>query len=64
MNTNDIWEKLGDLAENELFHVITKMFAVYEKKLETDPEDLESLSFFKHLDSTINETSQCNSNRR
>ncbi len=64
MNTTDIWEKLGDLAENELFHVITKLFAVYEKRLEIDPNDLESLGFFNNLENVVNETSQCNSNRR
>ena len=64
MNTNDIWEELGDLQENELFHVITKLFAVYEKKLDSNSNDPESLEFFKNLDNVVTETCQCNSNRR
>ncbi|MBU0481782.1 MAG: hypothetical protein KKG47_11855 [Proteobacteria bacterium] len=64
MNTNDIWDKLGDLSENELVHVITKLFAVYEKRLELNDKDLISLDFFNNLTNVVNETCQCNSNRR
>ena len=64
MNTNDVWEKLGDLSENELLHVITRLFAEYDKRLENNSNDPESLVFFKHLKTAVNETCQCNSNRR
>jgi len=61
---NEIWNELGSLSEDELFHVITKLFAVYEEELQRDPVSPGAQIFFKHLASAITQTSQCNSNRR
>lgn len=60
----DIWEDLGSLSENELLHVMTKLFALYESALKVDPGNKEALNFFKNLDNSITQTSACNSNRR
>lgn len=60
----DIWEDIGSLSEDELLHVMTKLFALYEAEFEKDSTNKESLNFFKNLDNAITQTSQCNSNRR
>ena len=62
--TDEIWDNLGSLSEDEMFHVITKLFAHYDNKLDHNPENAEALNFFKNLANVIAETSQCNSNRR
>jgi len=61
---NDIWGELGELPEEEAMHVITKLFALYEDRLNKNPEDQNALLFFKNLDNAISLTSQCNLNRR
>ena len=61
---NDIWEDLGSLSENELFHVMTKLFAFYENKLSNEAGNPEALQFFRNLENSITQTSECNSNRR
>lgn len=61
---DDIWDDIGSLSEAELFHVMTKLYAIYEAQLKQNPTDEESLNFFKHLDNTISQTAECNSNRR
>ncbi|MBU0730795.1 MAG: hypothetical protein KKE17_08155 [Proteobacteria bacterium] len=61
---NDIWEDLGSLAEHEMLHVMTKLFVVYEEMVKRDPANGEALNFFKHLGVVIDQTKQCNLNRR
>ena len=29
---DDIWEDIGSLSEDEMFHVITKLFDIYDNK--------------------------------
>ena len=64
MSTSEIWDALGSLPENEMVHVVTRLFALYEARLQQNPEDAGALHFFKNLDLAITETCQCNSNRR
>lgn len=61
---DDIWDDLGSLSEDELFHVLTKLHAVYEAQLKQNPGDEEARNFFQHLDNSITQTAECNSNRR
>lgn len=61
---NDIWGDLGELPEEEVMHVLTKLFAVYEEQLKRNSEDREAVQFFIHLDNAITLTSGCNLNRR
>ena len=61
---DDIWAALGSLSESELFHVITKLYALYEQELRSDPASEPAATFFNRLDTAITQTSQCNSNRR
>lgn len=64
MNTSELWDALGSLPEEEMPHVVTRLFALYEARLQQNPEDPEAWQFFRNLNLAINETCQCNSNRR
>ena len=64
MNTAESWDALGSLPENEMVHVVTRLFALYEARLQQNPDDPEALHFFNNLNRAITETCQCNSNRR
>ncbi|MEN8135570.1 MAG: hypothetical protein ABFS18_08560 [Thermodesulfobacteriota bacterium] len=61
---NDLWGDIGELSEDEMLHVITKLFAMYETELQRDPDNEEALKFFWNLDNVITQTCECNSNRR
>ena len=63
-SSNDIWADLGELPEEEVIHMMTKLFVIYEEKIKNNPEDREALNFFKNLDNSICQTNQCNLNRR
>ncbi len=62
--TGDIWEDIGSLAEEDLFHVITKLYELYEKQLVNRPDDVAAKQFFNNLDTIINQVNMCNLNRR
>ena len=64
MSTSEIWDALGGLPEEEMPHVVTRLFALYEARLQQNPDDQEALHFFSNLDLAITQTCQCNSNRR
>lgn len=64
MNTAEIWAALGALPEEEMTHVVTRLFALYESRLRQNPDNPEALRFFHDLALAITETCQCNSNRR
>lgn len=61
---NDLWEALGELAEDELYPVLTRLFTLYETMLEKNPEEASALLFFRNLDTILSQTSACNLNRR
>jgi len=63
-NTNDLWETLGDVEEDDIPHVLTKLFTIYEEKLERNPDDGAAKTFFKHLSQALTQVSECNLNRR
>ena len=63
-STNDLWEEIGSLEDDEPLHVITKLFAMYDERLKRHAEDDEAILFFRNLSVAISETSQCNLNRR
>lgn len=62
--SNEIWDELGDLPEEEAMHVLTKLFFTYETKLKANDQDLEALNFFRNLDNALEQTGRCNLNRR
>ena len=61
---SELWDALGSLPEEEMAHVVTRLFALYEARLRQNPGDAEALHFFSNLNRAVTETSQCNSNRR
>ncbi len=63
-NTNDIWEILGDVEEDDIPHVLTKLFTIYEEKLDRNPDDRAAADFFKHLSQALTQVDACNLNRR
>jgi len=64
INLNDLWEQIGSIDEEELPHVLTRLFTSYEEMLQYDPKSLEAYGFFKKLANAIAQTSECNLNRR
>jgi len=61
---DDIWEDLGELAEDELLHVLTKLFDSYYADLARDSDSPAAALFFRRLEQAVTQTSQCNLNRR
>lgn len=61
---NDLWEALGDVDEEELPHVLTKLFVMYEELLQKDPKNDEAELFFRNLDNALTLSDECNLNRR
>ena len=46
---NDLWEEIGSLQDEEFPHVLTKLFAYYEMRLQRNPRDDQALLFFRNL---------------
>ena len=61
---DELWNDLGEVAEEEIIHVVTKLFMTYEDQIKKDPHNLEAIHFFKNLANSIEQTTQCNLNRR
>ena len=61
---DDLWAELGELPDEEVINMLTKLFAMYEEILKKNPKNREALNFFRNLDISISQTSQCNLNRR
>jgi hypothetical protein len=64
MNSNDLWEALGTLEEDQALQVLTQLFARYEQHREQYPDDLASENFFQHLAVIVAQVQSCNVNRR
>jgi hypothetical protein len=61
---HEIWDALGEVPEEELLHVLTKLFFLYEEQLTRNPLDPDALNFFQRLGTALEQTMQCNLNRR
>ena len=64
INTNTIWEILGDTEEDDIPHVLTKLFTIYEEKLQRNPDNEAVIDFFRHLSQALDQVNECNLNRR
>lgn len=64
MNTNDLWEQMGDVEEDDIPHVLTKLFGFYEERLSHDPQDKSAELFFEYLSRSLKQVDDCNLNRR
>lgn len=63
-SSSALWEALGSIDEEEINHVVTRLFTLYEQLIEIDPENPEGLRFFQNLDNALALTEECNLNRR
>jgi hypothetical protein len=63
-NTNDLWEALGEVEEDDVPHVLTKLFTIYEERLNRRPDDQAAQLFFQHLSQALEQVNECNLNRR
>ena len=61
---NDVWEALGELAEEDAVHVLARLFALYEEQQQRSPDDEAAALFFRNLATAVNQTCTCNLNRR
>lgn len=64
MNTNTLWETLGDVEEDDVPHVLTKLFTIYEERLSMKADDEAAVLFFTHLEQALAQVDDCNLNRR
>jgi len=64
MNSNDLWEALGSLEDDQAFQVLTQLFARYEQSREQYPDDPAVAAFFQHLAVIMAQVQSCNVNRR
>ncbi len=61
---NDVWEQLGELAEEDAVHVLTRLFTMYEEHQQRKPDDEAASLFFRNLATAVSQANECNLNRR
>jgi len=61
---NDLWESLGELTGEEAGHVLARLFALFEEEQQRRPDDPAAPLFFRNLATAIDQTCECNLNRR
>lgn len=64
MESNDLWEALGSLENDQAYQVLVQLFAHYEQRREQNPADPAVQSFLKALSVVIAQVQSCNVNRR
>ena len=60
---NDPWEAMGTLEEDEAMHVLTKLYSMYEKENQQQG-DASAALFFQRMHQAIEQSKECNLNRR
>ncbi|PID72089.1 MAG: hypothetical protein CSB34_04460 [Desulfobulbus propionicus] len=63
-NTNDLWELLGQMDENEYGQILFQLFAKYEELQKTASSSQEANQFFNFLQAIVQQVQSCNVNRR
>ena len=63
-NSSELWEAIGAVDDEEISHVLTRLFTMYEQRLANNSKDKEALNFFRNLDTALTLTTECNLNRR
>ena len=64
MNTSELWDLLGDVEEDDVPHVLTKLFTIYEERENRTPGDEAAKVFFTYLKQAMDQVGDCNLNRR
>ncbi len=62
--SNDVWEQLGELNEEDALHTLSRLFVMYEELKQSHPDDEAAALFFRNLSTAISLASECNLNRR
>ena len=62
--SNDVWEQLGVLNEEDAIHTLSRLFVMYEELQQAHPDDEATALFFRNLSTAISLASECNLNRR
>lgn len=62
--SNEAWDHLGELTEEDAMHVLTRLFSMYEEQEQRNPGDQAASLFFKNLITVLGQASSCNLNRR
>ena len=63
-SSNEAWGHLGELAEEDAIHVLTRLYSMYEEQAQRNPGDKAASLFFRNLITVLGQTSSCNLNRR
>ena len=64
MNSNDLWEALGSLEDDQAAQVLTQLFVRYDLRREQCPSDPAAALFFQDLAAIMSQVQSCNANRR
>jgi len=64
MDTNELWDALGSLDDEQAYQILTQLFARYEKCRELNPADPEAQAFFQALSVIMAQVQSCNVSRR
>lgn len=64
MNSNDLWDALGSLEDDQAYQVLTQLFVRYEQRREQYPDDPATVIFFQNLTAIMTQVQSCNVNRR
>jgi len=64
MNSNDLWDALGSLDDEQATQVLTQLFTRFEQRGEQYPDDPAAAAFFQTLAAILAQVQSCNANRR
>lgn len=64
MNDMEIWEELASLSEEDAQHVLTRLFVAFEEERNNQPDSEHCRLFFQKLSTALEQTLECNLNRR
>ncbi len=63
-DVNEVWNKLGDIEEQQALHVLHLLFDGYEQNIKNGVDVDEAENFFESLGRAIDGACSCNVSRR
>ncbi|MDR2549192.1 MAG: hypothetical protein LBD10_03185 [Desulfobulbus sp.] len=64
MQTGDLWDALGSLADDQATQVLVHLFTRFEQRRQQSPDDPAAEAFFRMLAAVVENVQSCNVNRR
>ncbi|WP_310600293.1 hypothetical protein [Desulfobulbus sp.] len=64
MQTGDLWDALGSLADDQATQVLAHLFTRFEQRWQQCPDDPAPEAFFRMLAVAVEHVQSCNINRR